>query len=216
MIRLLGKIAGVAQVVASLILVLIIIIVAMLLVSGRLNQNSVSLMVKILEGEDVSREKIIEKPILSEWLKLEEARKKQEETLKKKEEQVKALMNIHMIRQMEIEKKIEKSDKEMKELFDARAMLEKEKKAFYDIKERYDKQLSDERFLSNIKMFEKMDAIDVVNILKNMPEEEIALYMRKLKPAMAAEILNLFAQDTDLKVKAKVDKILKLPSGNPN
>lgn len=193
----------------SIMFVVIMLALGSLIATGKLNSQTLDSIVKVFSGEVVEKEKIIEGSVIQEWMKLEEARKKQEETFKLREIEINTLISINAVKQIEIEKK--EKELSLKEA-QLKQNYEVELKALKDQKEAYKKQLEDERFKSNLKVFAKMEAIQILAIMKNMTNEEVALYLRQFKPALSAEIIDLFTKDNDFKVR--VDKILRLP--NPN
>lgn len=189
--------------------VLLLATVFFLFASGILNAEKADSILKIVSGEYKEKERVVEKPIMQEWIKLQQSINDKEETFKLKETEINMLISINSAKLLEIERREKELNQKEAKL---KLEYERELKALNDQKEAYKKQLEDERFKSNIKLFAKMEAQQVFSLLERMPDDEVALYLRQLKPSQSAEIIALFARDAAL--KTRMDKILKLPAPN--
>jgi hypothetical protein len=124
----------------------------------------------------------------AEWAELEAARHRQEATLDNRKQELRKLDDMTSGRLAQIERERGDLDKLRRETQDSLGKLEKERLALAQAK-------ADAEVEANLPVFAKLEGTSLLALIRGYDDPRIVRYLRALKPAKAAEVLEAMRTD---------------------
>ncbi|HLF93249.1 MAG TPA: hypothetical protein VJB14_07300 [Planctomycetota bacterium] len=189
--------------VAAYTMLLLAIIAAVLLGSGTLSPERVKEAVQVLR---TPKEKSVERtPTLTDEARkeLEKTQRQRQETLVLREKDLQKLEARLTGELVQVRRGRDDVEKARKDLKDDREQLKKDQEALAASK-------IDAEITANLPILSKMDGVGVVSLMKGWDDARFVRYLRAMKPAKAAEVLDTVRGDPQFEAEFR-----RLPEDAP-
>lgn len=189
--------------VAAYTMMLLAVIAAILLGSGTLSPERVKEAVQVLR---TPKEKSVERtPALTDESRreLEKTQRQRQETLEIREKDLQKLEGRLAGELVQVRSGREELEKARKDLKDEREQLKKDQEALAASK-------IDAEITANLPILSKMDGVGVVSLMKGWDDARFVRYLRAMKPAKAAEVLDTVRGDPQFEAEFR-----RLPEDAP-
>lgn len=176
---------------------LILVALVTMFATGKLDSDKLNSIIGIITREEKTKELI--KPqdnVEVLWREYREKMKERESEVQSMEQKLKELKSF-------VSLKLDEMDRLNNELVTLNKQLQDKRKELEDFKKDWEGKQKETNFILNLSRFAKMEPEAVVDIFRNLTDDEVRMYLNNMKASQVAELLELMRSDAEFSKRLK-------------